>query len=62
MPELPTQRVPMSQRRCTCIYDPGYATRLMADPDCPARVLHKNPTDAEVDRYVTQQVEALEQW
>ena len=36
---LPRQRVPMSQRRCTCLWSTADA-RTIPDPFCPSSVLH----------------------
>ena len=45
---LPRPRVPMSARRCTCSWDMATRQRVLADPFCPAQVLHSDPTDEEV--------------
>ena len=61
-PPLPRPRTPLSARRCTCQWDLIASRRTLPDPFCPARVLHRDPTEEEiqvaVERAVAGQAQA----
>lgn len=59
-PPLPRPRTPLSARRCTCQWDLAASRRTLADPFCPARVLHADPTDEEVEGAVARAVVQLD--
>ena len=42
----------MSARRCTCQWDLVTSRRTLPDPFCPARVLHTDPTEEEIEAAV----------